>query len=218
MTKPENREEMKLIETMLWTGDTGFYLLDLHIERLEASAKYFGFICDRKYILSELKRLESGFRTVHKFKVRLLLSKDGTVVLSSESIRARKHSSIPKITMSTDRVDSGDMLLFHKTTFRNLYDSTLEHFMRKGFYDAVFMNEKDELTEGAWNNILLKIAGVMYTPPVSCGLLNGVYRRFLVGKGKVRERILYREDIENATSIYCCNSVRGYVSVKYISE
>lgn len=218
MPESGKREKMKLIETMLWTADTDYYLLDLHLQRLRDSARELGFRFDRESIEEELEKLSKRFKQNHRMKVRLLLGEDGALELSSESVRLHKHTSVPRTTIASGSVDSSDMFLYHKTTFRNFYDSNLEHYMQKGFYDVIFTNERGELTEGAWNNLMLKIDGVLYTPPVSCGLLNGVYRRFLLGKGKAREKVLYREDIENAGAVYCCNSVRGFVPVKYIED
>ena len=52
----------------------------------------------------------------------------------------------------------------------------------------VSFNEKGELAEGSITNIIIQQNGEWVTPPVSSGILNGVYRRYLlpkrVSKGK----------------------------------
>ena len=68
---------------------------------------------------------------------------------------------------------------------------------------------RGELCEGSRSNIVLRQGGRFYTPPLSSGLLNGVYRQFLLQKGAIQERVLYAKDLENASAIYCINSVRG---------
>jgi para-aminobenzoate synthetase / 4-amino-4-deoxychorismate lyase len=52
------------------------------------------------------------------------------------------------------------------------------------------------------------------TPPVSCGLLPGIYRSDLIRKGLLKERVLFPEDLLNAQKIFLCNSVRGLVEVQ----
>ena len=53
-----------------------------------------------------------------------------------------------KIVFSHKKVDSKNLFLYHKTTNRTLYDNELKKARKNGFYDVVFTNEKDEITEG----------------------------------------------------------------------
>uniref|UniRef100_UPI004025D744 aminotransferase class IV n=1 Tax=Candidatus Scatousia sp. TaxID=3085663 RepID=UPI004025D744 len=53
-----------------------------------------------------------------------------------------------------------------------------------------------------------------YTPPLKCGLLNGVLRQNLLDSNVCVEKVLYKEDLLNANSIYCINSVRGIKRVE----
>lgn len=71
-----------------------------------------------------------------------------------------------------------------------------------------------ELCEGSRSNIVVRQGVRFYTPALSSGLLNGVYRQFLLQKGAIQERVLYAKDLENASAIYCINSVRGAKKVE----
>ncbi|EAJ0465703.1 bifunctional aminodeoxychorismate synthase component I/aminotransferase, partial [Campylobacter coli] len=66
------------------------------------------------------------------------------------------------------------------------------------------------------SNIIIKKDKVLYTPTLQSGLLNGIYRQFLLDLGLIKEKKLFKEDLLNADEIYCINSVRGLqkVSVK----
>ncbi len=98
--------------------------------------------------------------------------------------------------------------MYHKTTYRPWFYDSYQKFDQ--IYDEIFFNEKGELTEGARSNIVLQIGGKLYTPPVSCGLLDGIYKRQMKN---VTEKILYKSDLLNAEKIFCVNSVRGVVEV-----
>jgi para-aminobenzoate synthetase/4-amino-4-deoxychorismate lyase len=50
-----------LLETMLWTPEDGYALLDRHLERLTQSALYFGFAVDLPAVRLELERLARTF-------------------------------------------------------------------------------------------------------------------------------------------------------------
>ena len=86
--------------------------------------------------------------------------------------------------------------------------------MPKDVFDVIGVNEKGEITEGTFTNIGVQLNGTIYTPPLHCGLLNGITRQKLLRDGKIKERVLYPSDLKNAEKIYCFNSVRGIVEVE----
>ena len=116
--------------------------------------------------------------------------------------------------ISPIKTDSTRTLLYHKTTLRPWYEKSFEKIKTGEIYDEIFFNEKDELTEGARTNILLQINGRLYTPPLKCGLLNGIMRQKMIDEGTVQEKILYKKDLLNAEKILCINSVRGIKEVR----
>ena len=61
------------------------------------------------------------------------------------------------------------------------------------------------------NSLKEQINGKLYTPPVKCGLLDGIFKKSMKN---ISEKILYKNDLENAEKIFCINSVRGIVEVK----
>ena len=86
----------------------------------------------------------------------------------------------------------------------------LEDAVSQGFDEVIFCNERNEVTEGAISNIIVLKNGRYYTPPLSSGLLPGIYRHyFLSTRLNVREKVLYPCDLFEADALYVCNSVRG---------
>src|ERR1044071_1447971 len=118
-----------------------------------------------------------------------------------------------KFLFAAETVDSRDRFLYHKTTQRTLYKQELHRARMNGCFDAIFRNERNEITEGAISNVFIKKADVYYTPPVSCGLLAGTFRKYLMEDERVKceERILFEEDLRTADMIYLTNSVRGMI-------
>lgn len=205
--------DFQLIETMLW-HDRSYYLLELHLERLRDSAEYFGFMFDEGSVLRSLEEYSKAFSDHERYRVRMLLFRDGSISLSSEVLNSEPEQAIKKAKFSSLRTDPSDRFLYHKTTNRHLYDSELKKARLEGFYDVIFMNNRGEVTEGAISNIVIREGDRFYTPPVDCGLLNGVYRRHLFRSGfPLEERVLYQDDIYKADEVYLINSVRGMVKV-----
>jgi para-aminobenzoate synthetase/4-amino-4-deoxychorismate lyase len=57
---------------------------------------------------------------------------------------------------------------------------------------------------------VVKLDGLLVTPPLACGLLPGVLREELLELGEITEQILFPVDLERADEIWCINSVRGW--------
>jgi para-aminobenzoate synthetase/4-amino-4-deoxychorismate lyase len=213
----ESPSRFELIETMRWEAGKGFFLQHLHEQRLIRSAQYFGFPCDRKMLRSTLRKYDARLRKESQrlsFRVRLRLGNDGTISLT----HARLEPTVGEqhVRLSDKQTDSSDRFLFHKTTNRRLYDEELERAVLKGYFDVLFLNEREQLTEGARTNLIIKKDARMFTPPVSCGLLAGVYREYLLRSKshRVEERILTLEDLKMADDVYVCNAVRGMIKVR----
>ena len=208
LTHPPN--DFQLIETILWNGD--FYLFTEHLDRLAASATYFNFTCDRATIITQLKSLTITFDPNTKYRVRLLLDAAGTTTITANPLTTQPTG---RIALATDPTDSTDFFLHHKTTRRTLYDRLYKEATAQGYDDIIFFNEHNELTEGAISNIFLRKGSQLLTPPLTSGVLPGIYRRHILETNpNAEEKVLTLEDLHAADTIYICNSVRGMNEVK----
>jgi para-aminobenzoate synthetase/4-amino-4-deoxychorismate lyase len=209
LTRPA--ESFSLIETLLWQN--GYPLLELHLDRLEDSAAYFGFACDRNGVKTALLDYAAGFAGRMPCKVRLLLQVDGSLQLTNETLseQAIGADAPPgRICIASQRTDPQDRMLFHKTTRRLLYAQSFKAAAQAGYDDILFLNLCGEVTEGAISNLFIEKNGRWFTPPIQCGLLAGVYRRHLLETQRdVEERILSLEDLRQADAVYLTNAVRG---------
>ena len=82
----------------------------------------------------------------------------------------------------------------------------------------LFIDNHEEVLEGAISSVILKKDGKMYTPPISKGLLNGCYRQFLIDSGKCTEKAINVNNLINADEILICNSVRKTTLVNKIFD
>ncbi|MBU1121887.1 MAG: aminodeoxychorismate synthase component I [Candidatus Omnitrophica bacterium] len=205
--------EFFLVETILWEAAAGFFLFDLHLQRLENTCEYFSIPLDTSDLTKKFKVLENSLTKLKekKWKIRALVSMDGKINMEKEEISHQPFEV--KIKISTVRVNPDDEFLYHKTTQRFLYNRELHDARKSGFFDVVFLNNRGEVTEGAISNIFVEKKGKMYTPPVKSGLLPGVFREYLLARGEAIEKILYLEDIYQADKIYIGNSVRKLMPV-----
>ena len=202
-------EPFSLIETMLWDG--AYPLLDLHLDRLSDSADYFGFLCDRSAVRAALLSAASAF-TDKPRRVRLLLDPNGALHIDSQFLpHPPDEGSDPvRVCISAQRTDPADRFLFHKTTHRPLYKAAFAAASAAGFADVIFLNTRDEVTEGAISNIFVEKDGRWYTPPLDSGVLPGVYRRYLLAtRSSIEEKKLSLNELKAADGVYLSNAIRG---------
>ncbi len=214
ITQSAQPRNFSLIETMLWEPGKGYFLRDYHLKRLADSAAFFDFSCDIVAIREALVRYAKYF-SQKPYKVRLLLPKNGGLHSEHVPISLSPVKKPLRIHLAKNPVDSGDKFLFHKTTRRQVYQRA-----RADFPDAdevILWNERGEITEGCVHNIVVKMDGEWVTPPLECGLLNGVYRQFLLDEGKISERVISVEMLKAARKIALINSVRKWQPAKLIS-
>jgi para-aminobenzoate synthetase/4-amino-4-deoxychorismate lyase len=209
----KQEQTFQIIESLLFTRNAFLYRRE-HYNRMAEAARYFGFPFDPNKWNTALTgitgRLIPGGKS---YKVRVLLDSIGKFSWDYEAIGQATGDSMPVVILSKTPVRTDSPFLFHKTTIRHWYDKAMQMIRSGACYDVLYTNERGELTEGARTNLFVRIKGVLYTPPLECGLLPGVLRRRMLAAKKCRERILYPADLKKAEVVYCGNSVRGLVEV-----
>lgn len=192
---------------MLWDG--GILLETLHLDRLEASARFLGWSIHRSTVQDELSRqtaavCQAGQPTI----AHLWLNSQGLVRFGFEPF-VKKQRTL-RVCIATERTLSNDPFRLHRTTNRELYDRSYNAVLVRGFDDVLFTNEKGELTEGTTHNVFIKKADKLLTPPVECGVLPGVYRRHLLETDPhAEECVLYPHDLVEAEAVYLSDAIHG---------
>jgi len=207
----EPARAVTLIETLLWDRADGYYLLDRHLDRLQASATYFALPYDRTAILA---LLESQSFPEPRMRVRLTLDASGPAVTS---VPLPPNPEIFRFAIAPERLDSQSLWLMHKTTNRAFYDEPRQRtHAERGVDEVLFLNEHGELTEGSITNLFVERGGILLTPPLFSGLLPGTLRAELLATGKAEEQVLTLADLETAEAIWLGNSVRGLIRAEWM--
>ncbi|HEY3310431.1 MAG TPA: aminodeoxychorismate synthase component I [Anaerolineales bacterium] len=204
LTSP--RPSFSLLETLRWTPAEGFFLLERHLQRLADSAEYFAFPFDLEHARADL--LSTAQELTGPSRVRLLLDRDGGLSHQTFSLELPGPARPLRLGLAMQPVDSADVYLFHKTTWRKVHETARSS--RPDCDDVILYNERGELTETGIANLVFELDGVLVTPPLECGLLAGTFRAHLLEAGTIREQVLTLADLPRCTKIYTINSVRGW--------
>jgi len=198
-----------LIETMRFDPETGIELLELHLERIKASAAELGFSFDRHAARNQIHAL--CFELERTSKIRLLAARSGAIALEAQDFPGGGAEALECIVLPLP-VEAGDWRLRHKTSDRGFHERARQTAMDAGAQEAVFIRDDGLVTEGSWSNIFVPHDGTLLTPGGALGLLPGVLRRSLIDNGKAQEAELTLEDLKDGFMLG--NAVRGLIAGK----
>ena len=204
--------EFKLYEALLWVPESGYYLLEEHLNRLADSATYFDFFFSKNQLLARLQASEKEMLP-EGAKVKLYLDKDGAIDIEIGSLGGVKSDNLT-VGLAANPVDSQNPFLYHKTTVRAVYDQARQSWPECD--DVILWNEKNEVTESCRSNVVVEMGGELLTPPISCGLLGGTFRGYLLQSGEIKEKVIPVRDLKSAENIYTINSVRKWMTTTLI--
>ncbi len=208
--------DFELLESLRWDG--GYCLLREHLDRLAQSAAYFDFAFSRPAVEKALHQYPLpvptkpfGHAPAPTLKVRLRLNRAGGCRVEGEQLLP---SATLRVGLASAPVDEDQVWLYHKTTCREIYRQALQS--RPDCDDVILWNRRGELTESTMANVVLEFDNRLWTPPVTCGLLAGTFRRHLLETGALQERVLHRTDLRRAGAIHLINSVRRWIKVQWV--
>ncbi len=203
-----------LIETMRFDPERGIELLELHLERMKASAAELGFAFDRHAARNQIHAL--CFELEHAARIRLVLARSGATALEAAPLP----SPVPATQAEPLRcavlplpVDPGDARLRHKTSDRAFHELALATARQAGADEALLLRDDGLLTEGSFTSLFVEHGdGTLLTPPAGLGLLPGVLRRSLIEAGRAREAELTIDDL--AGGFLVGNALRGLMKAE----
>ncbi len=207
----QQRPEFQLLETMRWEAGT-IPLLPLHLNRLKASAHYFQYPFHAEALTVALHALGEQLNPENIYRIRLLLNRYGQWTLQAQVMNPLTFPGT-HIARAAHPVNSKDVFLYHKTTYRPLFDAYFRAAQAAGLADVIFLNERKEVTQGCISNIFMVKDGQWFTPPLESGLLNGVLRQHLMTTQTIIEQPLQWDDLLQADAVYIGNALRGLQQV-----
>ena len=181
-----------LIETMRFTPDEGIALLELHLERITASAAELGFAFDRHAVRNAIQAL--CFEAEAPAKLRLLASRGGAYCLELSKLPPPISEPVVCAVLPLP-VDPGDWRLRHKSSDRHFYEAALATARGAGASEALLLRDDGLVTEGSFTSLFVERDGKLLTPPAALGLLPGVLRRALLESGRAVEATLTLDDL-----------------------
>ena len=171
-----------------------------HIDRLRKAGRYFAYPFNPENLLQRIDAECQACHVEKDYRLRISISKSGDIDLCCQELTPLSPAFCQAQLCLQERSLQTPFTYF-KTTYRP--------HLTVAKQEKIYHNENGELLETSIGNLVLQIAGKLYTPPINLGILPGIYRQHLLEKGKVEEKVLTLEELARAEAIYGCNAVRG---------
>lgn len=178
-----------------------------HLARLARAAAHFGYPLDAARVEASLRQLADAHRQ-GLWRVRLRLDAHGQVQAEAHAMAAA--SAPVRLALAPIAFEAADSeFVRFKTTRRAHYDAVAPSV--PGIFDTLLWNRHGELTECTRGNVAVQLDGRWVTPPLRCGLLDGVGRARCLREGRLVEAVVRVEDLPRASGLAFVNSLRGWL-------
>jgi branched-subunit amino acid aminotransferase/4-amino-4-deoxychorismate lyase len=191
-----------------------------HLDRMAEGANFFALPFTREKAIDALKLALEEIPPDSEARLRLNLVSEG----DHRAEKTAFHTSWEPLPEMGAWQDQGVKLAFcpfqrfssplvrFKTTsyLENIFAFTWAR--DQGFFDALFTNERGQISEGCISNIFFFEAGHIWTPPTHAGLLPGVTRKQIIEVARavglpVTERTVIPGDLNRFDGAFVTNSV-----------
>lgn len=197
-----SHRDVSLLET-LRNDAAGLVNAAAHLDRMEASAGWFGIPFDRASIEECLHAIPPARLPQ---RIRLLVDRSGVLTVEQHVL---DDAPSPVLLAVDDHVTrSDDPYCCHKTTWRRHYD--LARARVPDADDVVLVNEHGRAVETTIANLAYRIGDQWHCPPLTDGGLAGIGRRRAIEAGRVVERSILARELIECDEIAVVNDLRGW--------
>ncbi|HEL0799567.1 TPA: aminodeoxychorismate synthase component I [Streptococcus equi subsp. zooepidemicus] len=192
------------IKTTAKVEQQSLIYLDQHLNRLREAARYFAYPYDEELLTDRLQAYLKG-KDSSPYRLTIAIAKDGQISLTDQSLEPLQKDFLKArlVRQSSD---------VKKLPFTYFKTSHRPHLSVKP-YEQVFVAADGTLLETSIGNLFVQIEQTLYTPPVSAGILPGIFRQELLRQGLAQEKELKLSDLDKAEAIFGGNAVRGLYSL-----
>ncbi|MFA4889066.1 MAG: aminotransferase class IV [Candidatus Omnitrophota bacterium] len=213
---------MGVFETMrVYNGRIVYFAQ--HLKRLKASACLLGLKFPAQLKSAVKEKVKSHCHRDLRMRVVVYQAKGKT----GFSISARKYKPFTECKYKTGfsvylsglKQDKNSIFARIKSTRRALYEAAYKQARKKGFDEALILNQDGVICEASRSNIFLVKDNALWTPALACGCLPGITRKVIfdlarVSGIKVKPSRLNLADLDQAEEAFLTNSLIGVMPIK----
>lgn len=178
-----------------------------HLARMARAASHFSYPFEAEKLERKLQELVAAHPRGLS-RVRLQLGADGQVRAGALPLEASPPQVVLKLADTAFEAADGEFVRF-KTTQRAHYEAFAP--TEPGVFDTLLWNRHGEITECTRGNVALLLDGRWVTPPLRCGLLDGIARARYLHDKRIVEACVRVDDLPRVQALAFVNSLRGWI-------
>lgn len=204
-----------VFETIFLKGSTPV-LLEKHISRINFGAKKLGIknSVTEEYLFNIIKLFN-----LKDCILKLILS-DNNIVITTRDNPYSSNDYLEGFSLTVSQVRRNETSLLTYFKWTGYLENILEKkkAMDLGYNDTLFLNSKGKITETTVANLFFIKNGIIHTPKISCGILNGTLRMWILENFRVLEGVYSLDDLLSADEIFITNSIVGVIKIRSINS
>jgi 4-amino-4-deoxychorismate lyase len=190
--------------------------LEMHLNRMNNSLKALkiGNFVSKEYIEEIIKNNE-----IKNCVLKIIATQENVVIYTRKSQYTKeKYDAGFRLKISTMKRNPYSHVVYHKTL--NYTDNLIEKEIasEEGFDEVIFFNTDNKIAEGSVSNLFFVKNGMLHTPKISCGLLNGIVRDWVLENFECNKGEYSISDLKKAEEVFLTNSIMGIMNVSYIKD
>ena len=190
--------------------------LEEHINRLNNSISILKL--GESVLLDDVK----GFINKNNIKnkaLKIIVTEENLIYTTREIKYTEKHYKDGFIIKISKVLRNSTSRIVNFKTL-NYLENIIEYELcqKDGFNEAIFLNEKGNLSEGCTTNIFIINNEKIYTPTINCGLLPGIIRQWIIKNFEVIEKEITKDELLNSDEVFLTNSLVGVIKVSKIEN
>ena len=194
--------------------------LSWHLDRLQSAAEFLDLPVTRAAVQTEIEKTLSGADlTGKRMALKVTATQENLLCTTRPNpYTEQDYRTGFRAAISQIRRNETSPLTYYKTL--NYGDCILEKRRAKqnGFHEPIFLNSRGELAEGATTNIFFLKGDSVIAPPLSCGMLPGIIRRYIYETLPVTEQTITPEDIPDFDEMFVTNSLLGIMPIQQLDS
>lgn len=204
--------EDALFETILVEGGVPLFFRE-HLERLSRAAASW----KARGMKLDPPKLEQSLRDWIKegdYALRIIL-KDGGLILAYKEL---EKLSMSGLALAQRRRDGSDPKYRFKTSDYRERLEDLGACRRAGWFENVYLDKEGRLTSCSVTNLFFSKGGILHTPRLERGVLDGIVRSVITRLFPVQEGDYTLEDLQGAEGVFLTNSLIGIKRITQVGE
>lgn len=205
---------MGVFETIAVEAGTPLFLKE-HLQRMRKSLETLQISCSEFETLTEARIKKECSQIPYKRGVLKICVSDKNVFFQTRENTYYAKQYEKGFTTKVTSVRRNETSPFTYVKSLNSGDTILEKRKagKAGFSEAIFLNTKGKLAEGAVSNVFFIKDKKIYTPTVSSGILPGILRDYIIKTYDVLEKEIALDEVTQYDEMFLTNSLMGIMPV-----